>query len=204
MLLLEAFARPLLILHAVLAAALVAATTHLALWMRGYGSGRFRRFRATQRFAGISFALYLATFAVGNLLYPTYKVRVRLEYLENADAIAGDLKAREAQAASLAAGFGAAREERAPVSGISAPRLAAAERDAARTALWFDIKEHLVFLGLLPATALWWTLRRWRSAEGEATVGKSLLAMAILACAAVWMAALIGLFTAAVRAVGTL
>src|SRR5690606_14489543 len=79
----ESEARLLLVLHAVVGAATVAVATHLVVWMRGWLKGRFARRRAVVRFAWLSLALFAATFLLGNLGYPLYKVKVRSAYLEN-------------------------------------------------------------------------------------------------------------------------
>ena len=80
---LESFARPLMVCHAIAAAVLVGATTHHLLWCRHYLRGSYSRVKAERRFATICAIAFVSTFAAGNLLYPTYKVRVRAEYFDN-------------------------------------------------------------------------------------------------------------------------
>jgi hypothetical protein len=82
MLFLENIIRLLLIVHAVSAAVLVASSTHHLLWCRGYLAGQFGRFKGERRFALIAACASVITFVLGNLLYPTYKVRVRAEYFD--------------------------------------------------------------------------------------------------------------------------
>ncbi|HEY8142400.1 MAG TPA: hypothetical protein VIG06_07005, partial [Kofleriaceae bacterium] len=118
MLPLEAQARFLLILHAILGAATVAASTHLVIWLRGYLRGKPQRKRAVKRFAWISLALFALTFVVGNLGYPIYKVRVRTGYLENPPAVEAAMMGAEPSAVQ-------ARYDR-----------------TANIARWFDVKEH--------------------------------------------------------------
>ncbi len=98
----ESSARFLLVLHTVFAVACVGASTHLVIWLRGYRRGQFTRVRAVKRFAWISLALYAVTFFGGNLIYPTYKVRVRGQFLDDPTAIVRELAARQkADARSL-------------------------------------------------------------------------------------------------------
>jgi len=173
--LLEDHARLLLILHAVVGAATVAAATHLVVWMRAYPRGDFARHRSVRRFAWISVALFAAAFALGSLAYPTYKVRVRVGYLENPDAIAAVVG-----------------EERAPAT---IARTAVAARR-------FDVKEHWAGLGLVLALACALALRAWdppRDGPGPAT---ALFGFSLTVAAVAWLAALIGLVTASYRAIG--
>lgn len=177
--LMEEQARWLLIAHAIVGAATVAVTTHLVVWMRGWLRGRFTRRRAVQRFALLSLALFAATFAIGNLAYPIYKVRVRAGYLEDPAAVA------------------AAMRDPTP-----AEITAAADRTAA-AARWFDVKEHWVALGLTLTAALTLILFAWRpKADSDSRViAPYTLLMAGGAAGAVWIAAIIGVLTAAWRAI---
>lgn len=78
--LLEGAARPLLIAHAVLGFTAVGAATHLAVYavlaLRG------RALAGLRRFSWIAPAAVLPQFALGLLLYPVYRVRVRLPDLD--------------------------------------------------------------------------------------------------------------------------
>jgi hypothetical protein len=78
----QVVARPLLVLHALAAGVLVAASTHHLLWCRGYLLGRFARVRQERLFALVVAAAYGLAFLLGLVLYPTYKVRVRAGYLD--------------------------------------------------------------------------------------------------------------------------
>jgi hypothetical protein len=69
--------------HAVSAAVLVGSSTHHVLWCRGYLAGKFGRAKAERRFASIVAIAFTFTFLLGNLIYPTYKVRVRAEYFDS-------------------------------------------------------------------------------------------------------------------------
>jgi hypothetical protein len=181
-LLLEEHARLVLVLHAVLGASLVAATTHLVVWMRGYLRGAFPRQRAVRRFSSIAVALFGLTFAVGNLAYPTYKVRVRAGYLENPAAVAADLAAR----------------------GEPADRVEPALATTSRVARWFDVKEHWAVVGLMLAAACWLILRVWDPTRHGAAVAPLVFGLAVGASAIAWLAAIVGLVAASYRSIGSL
>jgi hypothetical protein len=74
--------RALLVLHALSAATLVAASTHHLVWCRGYLRARFARVAQERLFAVVAALAYAATFGLGLVLYPTYKVRVRAGHLD--------------------------------------------------------------------------------------------------------------------------
>ena len=84
----ETAARWMLVLHTALGVAAVGAATHLVLWLRRYSRGAYGMRRAVRRFAVLSLGLHAAAFLAGNIMYPTYKVEVRVAYLENATAVA--------------------------------------------------------------------------------------------------------------------
>lgn len=179
--LMEEQARWLLIGHAVLGAATVAAATHLVVWMRGWLRGRFTRRRAVQRFAWISLALFAATFLFGNLAYPIYKVRVRAEYLDDPSAVASSMRDPTPE------------------------RAAAAADQTAKIARWFDVKEHWVAMGLALSIACAFVLRVWDPTEpGAAAVAPLVLGMAVGAAATAWLGAIVGLLTSSFRALGPL
>ncbi len=174
----ESHARLLLVLHAILGAATVAASTHLVVWLRGYLKGKPQRRRAVRRFAWISLTLFTLTFVAGNLGYPTYKVRVRTGYLENPPAVAASMP-----------GKGPAEVE-------------ARYDRTSRMARWFDVKEHWVSLGMVLAFACAFILRRWEpSGPDESAIAPLVFAMAATAAATAWFAALIGLFVSSYRAI---
>jgi hypothetical protein len=74
--------RALLVLHAAGSVVLIGAATHHALEMRHYLRGRFGRVAIEKIYAKVVGAAYAITFALGALLYPTYRVRVRAAYLD--------------------------------------------------------------------------------------------------------------------------
>jgi hypothetical protein len=175
---LEAHARLLLIVHAIIGAATVAVTTHLTFWVRGTLRGEPRLYGV--RWFGVAALLLFATqFTLGNLLYPTYKVRVRGEYLDRPATIAAEARLRRPDAPA----------------DTPAPRLS-------HVATLFDIKEHLVALALplvAAACALAWA---WRPDRDGPLAGRVLYGCAITVAATTWFAAIAGLVVTSYRAVG--
>jgi hypothetical protein len=178
---LEPLARPLLVCHGIAAAVLVGATTHQLLWCRHYLYQRYGQVKAERRFATIAACAYLTTFVLGNLLYPTYKVRVRAEYFDNPPAIADELKLRAS-----------ARHEAPPMT----PPLGLTP--IART---FDIKEHWVALGCAASLALWLLSRKAHPREHRRVL-PLYLGLAAIACGTAWLGAIVGVVTASYRSVG--
>lgn len=74
---LEAAAPTLLVVHALLAIALLGATTHDAILVIGFLRGRFGRARLERLYVRIQLVAYLATFLVGSVIYPAYRIYVR-------------------------------------------------------------------------------------------------------------------------------
>ncbi len=184
MIFLEAYARPLLLLHAVGGAVVVGATTHQLVWSRAYFRGDYRRHRSEKRFVAILAIAYVLSFLGGNLIYPTYKVRVRAEYFDDVRAVALAAKVRADHRLG----------ERASQ--------AATAQSLAGVARGFDIKEHCVAFGCAAALALFWLSRRAHPHEVP-TAAPLYLGLSLFACAAAWVGLLVGLYTASVRAVGT-
>jgi len=180
---LEGLARPLLIFHAVGAATLVAASTHHFLWCRHYLAGRFARVQAERRFALIVSLAFLANFSVGATLYPTYKVRVRAEYLDSQAAVADEARLR--QAARLGP------PDPATLVGASLMPVARS----------FDIKEHWMALTLAASLALLWLSRRAHP-QDEPRIAPLYVGLSALICLSVWSGAVIGLYVTMVRPVG--
>lgn len=187
MLFLESVARPVLVCHAVAAAVLVGSTTHHLLWCRHYFRGRYGQVKAEKRFATIAACAYVTTFIVGNLLYPTYKVRVRAEYFDNPPAIASEVKLRAGEAKTIA--------NETPLAPPSPPELS-------RISHLFDIKEHWVALGCA-ASVILWLLSRLAHPREHRRVLSLYVGLAAFACGAAWLGALVGLLTASYRSVGS-
>jgi hypothetical protein len=74
--------RLLLVLHAGGSIVLIGASTHHALQMRHYLRGRFGREKLEKTYAQVVSVAYVVTFALGALLYPSYRVHVRGYYLD--------------------------------------------------------------------------------------------------------------------------
>ncbi len=219
MLLLENHTTILLVIHGVLALATVGITTHLVLWMRPLMRGQSGRHRSCRRFALLGVGAYAASMLVGMLLYPSYKVRVRAEYLENPSAITrateaeyrtraltakhnrDSLRFRRGQSSLL-------EDEDLPASGEQAQAIVdEADRrigKAARVARWFDVKEHWAALGLILSAAIALFFAAAKSSEGQRVVLRLVWAMAILSSLIAWSAAVIGVLTTAVRSVVSL
>jgi hypothetical protein len=125
-------------------------------------------------------------------MYPTYKVEVRAAYLENAPAIAQAQAGHARELERIAA-----REHAAPDEPGATSELV---RRAAQAARWFDVKEHWIALGILASAAVLLVLARWQPDDGPA-IGSFVLALATIASATTWLGAIIGVLTAAWRAV---
>ncbi len=190
--LVETAARWLLVLHTALGVAAVAAGTHLVIWLRRYVRGAQLR-RAVIKFAWIFVALQIAAFAAGNVMYPTYKVEVRSAYLENAAAIAADRGSRADADAKVAA-----REHAAPSEGTATADLV---QRMARAARWFDVKEHWIALGILASIALLLMLSIWDPHRDGLVLSPIVTTLAVIASGTTWLGAIIGVLTAAWRAV---
>jgi hypothetical protein len=196
-------ARWLLVLHTVASVATVGALTHLVVWMRGYRTRDIRRHKAVRKFAVISLCLFAANFIIGNIVYPTYRTRIRAEYFDAPASVVDDYKrGAEEHARALA------RE------GLGHQAPSAAEVDAAaheralhvsKAVRWFDVKEHWVSFGLALTAGLTLILVVWRpkdaDADGSEIIAPYLFGMAVAAAASVWIAGIIGILTAAWRGV---
>jgi hypothetical protein len=188
----DSAARWLLLLHTAIGVAAVGAATHLVVWLRRYARGQVGRRRAVIRFAWLALALQLAAFACGVVMYPTYKVEVRSAYLENAAAIATTQAAHAKEMDRIAA-----REGQPAIEPTATVEIV---QGAARAARWFDVKEHWVALGIFVNAALVLVLMLWDPREGRA-IAPAVVGLAGIACATLWLAAIIGVVIASWRAV---
>jgi len=204
----EDFARWLLVAHVVLGVAVVGASTHLVIWTRGFPRGHFHRIDAIRRFSRIALALYALNFVVGNLIYPSYKVGVRLDYLEDGSAVARDRELRRDSRKRSTERYLRTRElyPDAPRSALAPaeesdepPALA---RTAAKVARWFDVKEHWVALGLILAAAAAAILHGYAPKREGRAIGSIVFALAIGAAASAWLAAIVGVVVSSFRAIG--
>lgn len=179
MLFLESSARAWLIVHAIVGAATVAVATHLVVWIA--------RGRRARWFATVGLALYAAQFALGNLIYPVYRIRVRAEYLENATAVRADVALRREAAA-----------------GRSTPAITAAPPERmAKAGRLFDVKEHWAALGLALAAAACALAWAWEPKRDGRLGGRLLVACAVGAAACAWLGGVVGLYVTSLRAVGS-
>ncbi len=191
-------ARWLLVLHGIVAAAAVAATTHWCVWLWPFVRGRFTRVHATRRFGIIAMSLYLAATLGGMLIYPTYKGRVKLEFLTSSRMVLDDAAARmEAAEEVRARAAGEPPRELDPSAVLRATRHA--PEQAEKIARWFDVKEHWVALGLLLGLGAMVALLAWDpKRDGRGPLPFVVLG-AFSTCTVTWLAAVIGLLTAATR-----
>jgi hypothetical protein len=198
----EEHARLLLLLHTVLAVAAVAASTHLVLWLRKVRKGQHGKLAAARRFALYAALLHLGAFIAGNLMYPTYKVRVKVEFLQNPPAVLEEADARAARAAEAERRFHDP-EALPPSEGQLARANAGRPGTAEKLSRWFDSKEHWVAMGLPLAIALAFLLPAWRPEPGEgAEVGTIVFLLALAACFTLWFGAVVGVLVTSFRAVG--
>lgn len=217
MLLLEEHMTLLLVAHTFLALATVALTTHLVFWLRNYLRGRYGKRRSIVRFALLSTGAYGLTMLGGMLLYPTYKVRVRAEYLENPSAIHRATEvASEARALTRVRNEEVRRYRSGQPPQITPPPEVDSEAVATladaralrgvKLSRWFDVKEHWALLGLLLSMATCGILLAWdpKKDEGSQGITRMVIGLALGAAAISWAAAIIGIVTAAARSVTAL
>jgi hypothetical protein len=185
-------ARVLLLVHTVVGVAAVGVATHLVLWLRRYLRGAAGKRRAVLKFAWLLLALQAGAFTAGALMYPTYKVEIRSAYLENTSAFGAEQLVRDRAIAEIEAKTGEARE---------APATADLVKRAAHAARFFDIKEHWVALGMFVAAALVLVLSLWDPDRDGRAIAPIVMGLAVIAAGTVWFAAIVGVLTAAWRAV---
>ncbi len=194
-------ARWLLVLHAVLGAAAVAAATHWVIWLWPLWRGRVPRRAALGRFATIAVALYALAMVVGLVLYPTYKARVKLEYLSRPSSVIDDQAGRRLATDELTdRALGAPPR---PVDVDRARRMVGdAPIRASKMARWFDTKEHWAAVGLLLGVALVAIGRAWRPGPDDPVAAGPVVVVvvgAIVVALIAWYAAIVGLLTTATR-----
>jgi cytochrome bd-type quinol oxidase subunit 2 len=206
----EALAAPLQVLHLVLAVAAVGAATHLVVWLRGHRRGRPRRHAAARRFAAISATLCVATFVLGLVIYPTYRTRVRAEYLDQPTVLADELGRAQVVRAELATRHGVEPGPREVSPDVARARALG----AARLTRWFDIKEHWAALTTLLAACVFVVLAAWRTPrrrgddddadphddDDTALLGPIAFWAATVAAAGLWACAIIGVVLSNTRA----
>ncbi len=227
MILFEEHAALLLTAHAIFALLTVAISTHLVVWLRRYLRGNFGKRRSVVRFAVLSAGAYAITVLLGLALYPTYKVRVRAEYLQNPSRIhrSAELEVqarkqvlkqerlsrqyRSGQEAGKSAGSpeealdepamdaDARRRQAEEISSLANAKIQRGEK----LSRWFDVKEHWALLGLLLSLALCGILLAWKPDKESKMLAKPVAGLAFVSAAIAWAAAIIGLATAAAHSV---
>jgi heme A synthase len=190
----EEHSRLLLVLHLTLGAALVATATHLAVWTWRFWRGNYSRYKGARWLAWATAGLFATEILVGLIIYPTYKVRTRLEYLDNPMAIAVDYANRAASRERL--------EQRLDDSLATAPVIAPNPRKLEKVGRWFDVKEHWVAVGLALAVALALILSAWQPKRDGDDIARMVAGMALLSAATVWLAAVIGAVVTSYRSIG--
>jgi len=212
MLFAEGYARALLVFHVLIALALVAVSTHLCIWLRGYPRGKYTRLRAVRRFGMISASLFVLTFLIGNIIYPVYKVRVRMEYLGSGGALLRDYEQREKEKLRLRDQYDALRAahnnrdipDKPSKPKLSAQTLSNLPMRGAKIARWFDIKEHVAALGLIMSLACMMILLVWDPKKHGGAISSVVFTMAVFAAASAWFGALVGIVVSSYRSIGGL
>jgi len=133
----------LLVLHTGGSIVLIGASTHHALQMRHYLRGRFGREKFEKTYAKVVSAAYLFTFALGALLYPSYRVHVRGYYLDRfAPAISGLFDLKETYASLtlvVALALGALAFTLRPAETPALVRVYAAMSFIVCAVVWFNV-----------------------------------------------------------------
>jgi hypothetical protein len=210
----EDYSALLLIGHAAGALLCVALTTHLFVWLRRWSRG-VPNHGSVRRFALWAAGAYAFTMLLGMGLYPTYKVRVRAEYLENPSAISRATEERAASSRLTAARNLESRLFRLGKANTvqSAEPFTASERDAiadeaerritrgAKLVRWFDVKEHWSALGFILAGSLALLLWVKPSEKPQRGIARTTLVLALGSATIAWIAAIIGIVVTAARSV---
>jgi hypothetical protein len=154
-----------------------------------------------RRFGVITAALFSLTFVVGNVVYPVYKVRVKVEYLQNPSALAQDTAVRLEQRAATEARYrGTAIET--PSEATIAARSQRLPRRAEKAARWFDTKEHWAAMGLPLALGCMVLLLVWDPRRDGGAPAVFVFLLAVGTAATLWFAAIVGVITSSWRAIG--
>ncbi len=167
------------------------------MWTRGYLRGRFSRHRGVKTFAALSLGLYLATFAVGNVIYPVYKVNVRAQYLDDPSALVEDYVSRQKARQRVLDHPTPSR----PTDEVAlAMRMASVSR-------WFDVKEHWMSLGLALSFACAAIVYRWNPSKNSPhsrVIAPIVFALAVGQAATTWFGAIVGIVVSSYRSIGNL
>lgn len=82
MIVFESLVKPLLFLHLLGAITALASAVHMALRLRRARNGQPGHYRTVRLHATVLLAAYATTLALGMLIYPTFRVRVRHDFLD--------------------------------------------------------------------------------------------------------------------------
>ena len=146
-------------------------------------------------FARLAFLFYSATFVLGLVIYPTYKVKVRVGYFEKVESPRA-LSSEQADAGIRAQSTG---------QGLPPDHSHDLKLDSGRTLVrLFDIKEHMAFLGWLSMALCFVGIRYWDEGVANAVYSNSMLALAGMACFATWWSGVVGLIVSASRSIAAL
>jgi hypothetical protein len=149
-------AKLLMVVHGLCAVALLGSVTHTGLLAAYHLAGRPIRPKLRQSHAKITLWTYVATFTLGLILYPRFRLDVRAAYLD--------------EHVPLATGF-------------------------------FELKEHLVAVGLMLAIAHF-VMAPGVDVRARSSEAKLFHALGIALMGIVWIAALTGLVVVAIRPLG--
>lgn len=135
--------RLLLVLHTAGSIVLVGASTHHAMQMRYYLRGQFVRIAQEKRWAKVVATAYVFTFAIGAVLYPTYRYHVRGLYLDRyAPTYAGLFDVKEVYASLtlvVAIGLGALAFALRPAEERSLVRIYAVMSFIVCAVVWLNV-----------------------------------------------------------------
>ncbi|MFO0759680.1 MAG: hypothetical protein U0359_24540 [Byssovorax sp.] len=147
-----AFRRLLLVLHGAGSILLAGASTHHTLQMRHYLRGSFARVAQEKTWAKVAAMSYVTTFAIGALLYPSYRAEVRGVYLDRyAPGYARLFDVKEAYASLalvVAIGLGALAMTLRPAEQKALVRVYAAMSLLVTGVVWFDIIAGILVLSV--------------------------------------------------------
>ncbi|MEO7331263.1 MAG: hypothetical protein ABI193_21990 [Minicystis sp.] len=144
--------RLLLVLHGAGSIVLTGAATHHLLSMRHYLRGHFTRAKQEKTWARVVALSYAVTFALGALLYPSYRVHVRGYYLDRyAPGYAGLFDVKEVYASLalvVALGLGLLSYAFDPARDKALVRVYAAMSAIVCAVVWLDVIAGMLVLSV--------------------------------------------------------
>jgi hypothetical protein len=188
----EDWAGWLLLLHAIVGGALVGVTTHAAWRLRGPASARQARMPQFRRLAGIAAVLFLLALTTGHLIFPTYQIRVRGEFLDSGEAVVAAHRNRVESGYRFWQRHYGGSGVVAPPPAVDPSTVEELPRRTARLGRWFDVKQHWAGLGAIAALVFWPLVAWWQPARDRRAVVPVVQLLAIGLALIAWSAALIG------------